>query len=78
MCDLDEAEDRLRVLEQDLTGLGEGDGASAFGTLDEPVTDPALQERDLLADRGLGEPEPGRGRAERALACNRPQRRQMT
>jgi hypothetical protein len=27
MCELDETEDRLRVLEQDLTGLREGDGA---------------------------------------------------
>jgi hypothetical protein len=30
MCELDETEDRLRVLEQDLAGLGQGDGAPSF------------------------------------------------
>jgi hypothetical protein len=64
MCELDEPEDRLRVLEQDLAGLGEGDGAPSFRALDEPMTDPPLQQRDLLADRGLRESEPGGCRSE--------------
>jgi hypothetical protein len=78
MCELDEAEDRLRVLEQDLTGLGEGDGAPSFRALDEPVADPPLEQRDLLADRGLREAEPSRSRPERSFACDRAQRRQVT
>ena len=78
MCELDETEDRLRVLEQDLTGLGQGDGAPSFRALDEPVTDPPLEQRDLLADRGLRESEPGGGRSERSFACDRAQRRQVT
>jgi hypothetical protein len=75
---LDEAEDRLRMLEQHLTGLREGHGAPSFRPLDEAVADPALEQRDLLADRRLREPESAGGRPERTLACDRAQRRQVT
>jgi hypothetical protein len=42
------------------------------------VTDPPLEQRDLLTDRGLRESEPGGGRSERSFACERAQRRQVT
>jgi len=71
---LDESEDRVRVLEQNLTGVGERHGAAALRPVDEPVADSPLEDRDLLTDRRLGEAEPGSRRAKRAFACDRPQR----
>ena len=62
------------MLEQHLAGLGQRDAAAALRPLHQPVADPSLEDRDLLADRRLGEPEMGRGRPERALAGDRPQR----
>jgi hypothetical protein len=56
--ELDEAEDRLGVLQQDLAGLGQRDRPAPLRALDEAVTDPLLEDRDLLADRRLGEAEP--------------------
>jgi hypothetical protein len=61
---LDAAEDRVRVLEQDLAGFGEAHGPSALRALDEAVADPLLEDRDLLTDRRLGEAEACGGRAE--------------
>jgi hypothetical protein len=76
--ELDEPEDRLCVLEQHLAGLGQADRAPSLGALDEPVTDALLEDRDLLADRGLGEAEARGSAAERPFARDRPQRGEMT
>ena len=76
--ELDEAEDRLCVLQQDLAGLRERDRAATLGALDEAVTDPLLEDRDLLADRRLGEAEPRRGASERPFPGDRSQRGEMT
>jgi hypothetical protein len=74
---LDEAEDGVRVLEHDLAGVGQRHRAASFRPLDQPVADAPLEDGDLLADRRLGEAE-ARGRAaERPLAGNRPQRREV-
>jgi hypothetical protein len=74
---LDETEDRVGVLEQHLAGVGQGDGAAALGALDQSVSDPPLEDRDLLADRRLREAEACRGAAEGALAGDRPQCREV-
>lgn len=71
---LDEAEDRVGVPEQHLAGVGQGDRAPALRALDQPVPDPPLEDRDLLADRRLREAQARRGAPERALAGDRPQR----
>jgi hypothetical protein len=74
---LDEAEDRVGVLEQHLAGIGEGHGAAALRALDQSVPDAPLEDRDLLADRRLREAQARRGPPERALAGDRPQRREV-
>lgn len=75
---LDEPEDRLGVLEQDLSRLGQGDRPASLGALDEAMADPLLEDRDLLADRRLREPEPRGGAPERPFAGDRPQGVQMS
>jgi hypothetical protein len=75
---LDAAEDRLRMLEHDLARLRQRDRPAALRALDEAVADPLLEDRDLLADRGLREAEARGGAAERPLARDRPQRREMS
>lgn len=74
---LDEAEDGVRVPEQHLAGVREGNGATPFRPFDQAVPDPPLEDRDLLADRRLGEAEARRGAAEGALAGDRPQCRKV-
>jgi hypothetical protein len=76
--ELDETEDRLCMLEQHLAGLGQGDRPAAFRPLDEPVADPLLEDRDLLADRGLSEAEARGGTAKRSFPRDGPQRGEMT
>jgi hypothetical protein len=78
VCTLDEAEDRLCVLEQQLARFGQRHGPAPFGPLDEPMADPLLERGDLLTDRRLCETEPGCGAAERSLPRDRPQRGEMT
>jgi hypothetical protein len=74
---LDETEDGMGVLEQHLARFGEGDGAPALRPFDQAMADPALEDRDLLADRRLGEPK-ARGRsAKRALPRDRSQGREV-
>jgi hypothetical protein len=75
--ELDEAEDRLCMLEQHLTRFGQRDRPSSLGALDEPVADPLLEDRDLLADRRLSEAETRGGSAKRAFPRDRPQRGEM-
>ena len=58
-------DDRVRVPEQELPGLGQRHGPRAARTLDEPLADDALEVRDLLADRRLGVAERARCLAER-------------
>jgi hypothetical protein len=72
VSELDESEDRLRMLEQHLTGFGQRDRPSPLGALDEPVADPLLEDRDLLADRRLSEAETRGGSAKRTLPRDRP------
>jgi hypothetical protein len=76
--ELDEAEDRLRVLEQHLACLGQRDRAAPLGALDEAMADALLEDRDLLADRGLSEAEARRGGAKRPFPRDCPQRGEMT
>jgi hypothetical protein len=78
VCELDEAEDRLCVLQQDLAGLGQRDRPAPFRALDEAVTDPPLEDRDLLADRRLGEAEPRGGAPEGPFPVDRSQRGEVT
>jgi len=75
---LDPAEDALGVLEQHLAGLGQRDRAASLGALDEAMTDPLLEDRDLLADRGLREAEARRGAAERPFPRDRAESREMS
>lgn len=74
MRPLDQAQDGVGVLEQHLAGVGERDGAPALRPLDQSVSDPPLEDGDLLTDRGLGEAEPCGRAAEGSLACDRPER----
>jgi hypothetical protein len=74
---LDETEDGVGVPEQHFTGVGERDGAPPFRPVDQAVADPPLEDRDLLADRGLREAEPRGRAAERSLTGDCPQRREM-
>ena len=67
-------DDRLRVPEEQLAGLGERDGPRTAGALDERLADDPLERRDLLADGRLRVAEPLRGAAERALARDRVER----
>ncbi len=54
-------DDRVRVPEEQPPRVGQVDGPRATGTVDEPLPDIALEQRDLLADGGLGVAElPGR------------------
>jgi hypothetical protein len=78
VCELDQAEDRLCVLEHHLAGFGQRDGSASFGPLDEPVADPLLEDRDLLADRRLREAEARGGTAERPFPRDRSQRSEVT
>ena len=71
---LDEPEDRVRVLEQHVAGLGEGDRAAPLRPFDQPVPAAPLEDRDLLADRRLGEAEARCRAAERPFTGDRPQR----
>jgi hypothetical protein len=73
----DQTEDGLGVLEQHLTRFGESDRAAALRPLDQTMADPAFEDRDLLADRGLGEAEPRGRRAEGTLPGDGAQRCQM-
>ena len=66
---LEPRDDRVRVAEEQLAGLGQRDGPWAAGALDELLADDSLERRDLLADRGLGVPEPLGGPPEGALAA---------
>ena len=70
--------DRLRVAEQQLAGARQRDGPRASGSVEQPMAHVALERRDLLGDGRLGVAELERGRAERALVGNRPQRRQVS
>ena len=63
---LESRDDRIGMAEQQLTGLGQGDGPWAARPLDQLLADDPLQGRDLLADRRLGVAEPFRGPSERA------------
>lgn len=74
---LDEPEDVVRVLEQHVAGLGERHGAAPLRPFDQPVADPPLEDRNLLADRRLGEAETCCCASERPLAGDRPQRREV-
>ena len=65
-------DDRLRVAQQQLAGLGQRDRARAARPLDEPLADDPLERRDLLADRRLRVAEPLRGASERALVRRAP------
>ena len=71
-------DDRLGVAEQQRPGLGERDGPRAARTLEQPLADEPLQGLDLLADRGLRVAERDGGAAERALAGDGLQGREMT
>jgi len=71
-------DDRLRVPEQQLAGLGERDLARAARPVDELLADKALQRRDLLRDRRLRVPERKGRLAERRLTSDRLQRDQVT
>jgi hypothetical protein len=75
---LDEPEDRVGVLEQERACFGQRDGPPSFRTLDQPVTDALLEDRDLLTDRRLREAEPRRGGAERPFSFDRAQRCEMS
>ena len=60
-------DDRLRVAQQQLPGLGERDRPRAARPLDQLLADGALERRDLLADRRLRVAERRRRTAERAV-----------
>ena len=66
-----------RVAEQQLPGLGQRDRAGAARALDQLLADDALEGRDLLADRRLRVAQLDRRTAERALALDGVEGRQM-
>jgi hypothetical protein len=74
---LDEAENRVRVLEENVARVGELDRAPPLRPFDQAMSDPSLEDGDLLADRRLSEAEARRGAAEGALEGDRPQRREV-
>ena len=69
--------DRLRVREQEPTGLRERHGAGAAGPFHEPLPDDSLQHRDLLADRRLRIAERDRRLAEGSRARDGLERQEM-
>ena len=69
--------DRLRVPQQKLARLGEGDGARTARPVDEALADDALQRGYLLAHGRLRVPEALCGATERPFRRHRLQRRQM-
>ena len=77
-CGGELVDDPPAVAQHDVAGRGQRDRARAAGALHESHADDPLEQRDLLADGRLGVPEgPGRA-AERALAGDGIERREMT
>ena len=70
-------DDRLRVPEQELAGLGQRDLPRPAGPLDELLADDSLERGDLLADGRLGVAERGGSPAERHLTRDGLQRDQV-
>ena len=64
-------EDGFRVLEQHLPRRRQLDRTGAATTVEDPLADGALEAGDLLADRGLREPESLGSTAERSLLRHR-------
>jgi len=75
---LEARDDRVRVAQEQVAGLGQRHGARAARALDELLADDLLEHLDLLADRRLRVPEPLRGAAEGAFRGDRLQGREMT
>jgi hypothetical protein len=74
---LDPRDDRLRVAEEHLAGLGQLDRARAARAFDEPLADDPFERRDLLADRRLDVAESRGGAPEGALLGDGFERRQV-
>ena len=70
-------DDRVRVPEEQPARVGQVDGPGAAGPVDEPLPDVALEQRDLLADGGLGVAELAGRPAEGARAADGLQGREM-
>ena len=70
-------DDRIGVAEQQQAGLGRLDAPRAAGPVEEPLSDDPLELRDLLADGRLRVAELACRRAERAIACDRLECREM-
>ena len=69
--------DRVRVAQQDLPRLGEGDRSRPSRAFDETEPDDALQGGDLLGDGRLRVAQPLGGAPERALVGDRLERDEM-
>jgi hypothetical protein len=65
--------DRVEMVEEEPASLGQRDRAR-LGPVDQPLADDALERGDLLADGGLGVPEPARRTVERRLFGDRLER----
>ena len=74
---LEPGHDRLRVAQQELTGLGEGHRSRPTRAVEQALADDPLEGRDLLADGGLRVAETLRRAAERARLRNRLERSEM-
>src|ERR671936_844488 len=70
-------DDRLGVADEGAPGLGQAARPGPAATLDQLLSDRALERRDLLAHGRLGIAERLRGAAERAVLRDRLKRRQM-
>ncbi len=77
LCDLEPAEDRSGVLEEDLACLGDRHRAAAARALDEPLPGDLLEPGDLLAHRRLDEAELFGCAAKRPFLCHRLERREV-